>query len=176
MNKLTPGSMVWARTRSGYYEHGFLSQKDTHFNVYFYPEGEIKHSVKDSTSVILDKKPDEKKIRTGLNVIFANAEKGKFEPGRIKQLWEKKEGGKVVESGWEDIGKGIDRTQYLVKSYIDGKEYWKSSSGIRLMPKLNVDGKIVHSSAFNSTIFFAVFVTELLAHTFRKPILTYSKG
>jgi len=140
VNKLTPGSMVWARTRNGYYEHGFLSQKDTHFNVYFYPKGEIKHSVKDNTSVILDKKPDEKKIRVGLNVIFANAEKGKFEPGRIKQLWEKKDGGRVVESGWEDVEKGIDKAQYLVKSYMDGKEYWKSSSGIRLMPRLNVDG------------------------------------
>ena len=47
--------MVWARTKSGEYQQGFLSQKDTHFNVYFYPEGELKHSVKDNTSVIFDK-------------------------------------------------------------------------------------------------------------------------
>ena len=167
--------MVWARTRNGYYEHGFLSQKDTHFNVYFYPKGEIKHSVKDNTSVILDKKPDEKKIRVGLNVIFANAEKGKFEPGRIKQLWEKKDGGRVVESGWEDVEKGIDKAQYLVKSYMDGKEYWKSSSGIRLMPRLNVDGKLCFHQHLIQ-LFIAMFVIEFLARMLRKPFLTYSRG
>ena len=133
--------MVWARTRSGHYEHGFLSQKDTHFNVYFYPEGELKHSVKDNTSVILDKKPEDKKIRIGLNVLVATAEKGKFEPGRVKQLWEKKNGEKVIESGWEDVGRSPDVTKYLVKSYLDGKEHWKSAAAIRLMPKPNIDGK-----------------------------------
>lgn len=135
--------MVWARTRSGYYEHGFLSQKDTHFNVYFYPEGELKHSAKDNTSVILDKRPDESRIKVGSNVIVANSEKGKFEPGIVKQIWAKKENGDkaVTESGWEDAGKGPEGTKYLIKCYLDGKEHWKSASALRLVPKPNIDGK-----------------------------------
>lgn len=141
--------MVWARTRGGYYEHGFLSQKDTHFNVYFYPEGELKHSVKDNTSVILDKTPDEKKIRVGSNVIVANAEKGKFEPGRVKQIWVKKEEeDKVIESGWEDAAINPDGTKFLVKCSLTGKEHWKSAAAIRLVPKPNIDGMYTHVGLF----------------------------
>ena len=158
VNRLTPGSMVWARTKSGFYEHGFLSQKDTHFNVYFYPEGELKHTVKDNTSVVLDRKPDEKKIRVGLNVISTNTEKGKFELGRVKQIWEKNGGGKVVESGWEDAGKGPETTKYLVKTYLDGKEHWKSASSLRLLPKPNIDGIPL---CFLSFIFNETFITRL---------------
>ncbi len=70
--------MVWARNKKGEYEHGFLSQKDTHFNVYFYPKGEIKHAVKDNTSVILDNVPEEHRLRVGSNVIASNKSKGEL--------------------------------------------------------------------------------------------------
>ena len=139
--------MVWARTKSGDYQHGFLSQKDTHFNVYFYPEGELKHTVKDNTSVILDKKPDESRIRVGSNVLAANKEKGRFELARVKQIWTGKNKGdietsgkEVSEPGWEDVGKSPETTKYLVKCYFDNKEYWKSAAALRLVPKPNIEG------------------------------------
>eukprot|EP00794_Sanderia_malayensis_P015967 gene15967-17573_t len=140
VNRLSPGSMVWARSKSGDYQHGFLSQKDTHYNVYFYPKGEVKHTVKDNTSVILDKVPNENRIRVGSNVIASNPEKECFEVGRVKQIWrptDDKKKSTVVESGWCELNEEPNESKYLITNYWDDKEQWKSIRSLRLLPRPN---------------------------------------
>ena len=84
---LSPGSMVISRVEQGDYQHGFLSKKDTHFTVYLYPEGTVRHLVTDTTAVTVDKCPDEEKMVVGANVVALHEQKGKlYMPGRIMSV------------------------------------------------------------------------------------------
>ena len=80
---LSAGSFVLARTENGYYSNGFLAKKDTHFMVYFYPEGSIIHSVTDLTSVIVDMPPNESDLLIGGNVLAIHSDGHGWQTGRI---------------------------------------------------------------------------------------------
>lgn len=167
-NKLSPGSMVWARNKSGDYEHGFLAQKDTHFSVFFYPKGEIKNTVKDNTSVVLDKVPNEFRIRVGSNVIATNKDKGCFVIGRVQQIWTAKDkaGKKLVRSptvddGWENLSGVPETTKYLIRSYWEGKEQWKSISSLRLLPRPNLDGEDSYVFVLNHCVIVIIHLMLL---------------
>ena len=84
----------------------------------------------------------------GSSVIFANKEKGKFDLARVKQIWAAKEknGGNTTkksgsDDGWEDVGRTPDTTKFLVQSYFDDKEHWKSLQALRLLPRPNIEGE-----------------------------------
>lgn len=85
---LSAGSFVLARTEKGVYKHGFLSKKDTHYTVFFYPEGQISHKVADITSVVNDLSPKASDLYVGINVIACQSKESGFRTGRIMQVFE----------------------------------------------------------------------------------------
>lgn len=84
---LSAGSFVLARKEHGFYHTGFLSKSDTHFLVFFYPEGSVSHSVSDVTSVIVDMVPNEEDLLVGENVLAVQTGEERYQPGRIMEVF-----------------------------------------------------------------------------------------
>lgn len=84
---LSAGSFVLARKERGFYHSGFLSKSDTHFLVFFYPEGSASHSVSDVTSVIVDMVPNEEDLLVGENVLAVQTGEERYQPGRIMEVF-----------------------------------------------------------------------------------------
>ena len=84
---LSAGSFVLARKERGFYHSGFLSKSDTHFLVFFYPEGSVSHSVSDVTSVIVDMVPNEEDLLFGENVLAVQTGEERYQPGRIMEVF-----------------------------------------------------------------------------------------
>ena len=82
---LSAGSFVLARTKTGQYKNGFLAKKDSHCTIYFYPEGQISHSVSDVSSVVVDVAPTEDKLSVGENVVALHSS-GDYRTGRVMQV------------------------------------------------------------------------------------------
>ncbi len=76
---------------------------------------------------------------------------GRFEIGRVKQIWQGKNRGEKKKSdrdsfeddGWETIRGQPEKTKFLITTYWDEKDEWKSLSSLRLVPRPNIEGKSV---------------------------------
>lgn len=140
---LSAGSFVLARTEVGDYQNGFLAKKDTHFTVYFYPNGSISHSVSDVTSVVVDVAPHKKELTVGANVVAVRSPEH-YRVGRIMEIWNNagsseqaevaKEAG-ASDDDWELTKQEDSFDKYLIKFYHDNFELYLVSEELRLLPR-----------------------------------------
>ena len=137
---LSAGSFVLARNEDGVYKNGFLSKKDTHFTVFFYPEGQISHSVFDITSVVVDMAPKEDKIMVGTNVLAIHSEVG-YKIGQVARIWQSKKVSNgsnesaLPNNEWQmETSDGTSTEKYLIHFYHDDSECYLTSAHIRILP------------------------------------------
>ena len=135
---LSAGSFVLARNEDNTYKNGFLSKKDTHYTVFFYPEGQISHSVSDVTSVAVDMVPSEDMITVGANVLGMYAEVG-YKVGRVIRIWSSNKTLRSADNspqhGWEITqGDGSVENKYLIRFYHNDAEFYLTHLHIRLLP------------------------------------------
>ncbi|XP_065656239.1 intermembrane lipid transfer protein VPS13A isoform X1 [Hydra vulgaris] len=142
---LSAGSFVFARMDNGSYLNGFLANKDTHYLVYFYPEGSIKHSVADNTSVVLDMIPKESELLIGVNVLALHSHEKGWQTARIVAIWngEPEVAEELIEDNFEEFSPTHEKNtinKYLIRFYYDCIEKYHVAEELRVLPFVNKAG------------------------------------